>query len=154
MTPILNHLKDGPYGRSIEEQADDDHVFTNGNSNQLWAIDPDGTAHELQNTEGWRDFGIYGDGLLFYDSYGLKLVGTDGSTRRHDLNSGSILSMFASANGTIIVVTTDGVTAIHKPMMSMNMTCLMGLVAFDLLVLLTGSIWLLDHRLKSTKTNP
>jgi hypothetical protein len=124
-----------------------DRVYAADGYGLIWAVDPDGTAHKVQNSNGWTKFGLYDNGLLLFDNYGMRLIGNDGSTAwQYDMESGSILSLFTGANGVIIVVTTDAVTAIHKPTMSMTMTYLMGLVGFDLLVVLTGSIWLLDRR--------
>lgn len=125
-----------------------DHVFAYGNNNQIWAIGPDGTANEVKNNDGWNAFGVYQNGLLFMDTYGVKLVGGDGSTAwQYDMDS-AVLSVYEGENGTLIVVTLDAVTAIHKPAMSMTMTYMMGIVGIDILVVLTGSLWFLDIRSK------
>jgi hypothetical protein len=62
--------------------------------------------------------------------------------------------MHVASDGTIMVWATDGLTAFHKPMMSNNMMCIIGLVAFDLLVVLTSGIWIMDHRSPKQKKTP
>ncbi|HEY3419687.1 MAG TPA: hypothetical protein VGK23_03965 [Methanomassiliicoccales archaeon] len=121
-----------------------DTVFLSGND-KVWAVGPDGEAH-IADSSGWAVFGPYGGGLLLYDGIGIRQIGATGSTDwQFDLDSGTIRSLHLSSDGTIIVYANDGFTAIHKPSMSTNMIYMVGLVALDLLVVLTAGIWILDR---------
>jgi hypothetical protein len=118
----------------------------------VWAVDPEGRAHSA-NCSGWQVFGLYNGGLLLFSDHTMRMIGDDGSTAwQYDMDSGSITSIYPGASGTIIVVTNSAVTAIHRPTMSMNMIYLLGLIAFDLLVVLTAMIWLMRHRSNKSHT--
>lgn len=124
-------------------------VYVRDACNAVWAIDQDGRAYCANGSIGWSVYGTYGDGLLLYRPLGLELVGSLGSSEwQYDLNVNYINSIFVEADHTIVVVTSDAIIAIDKPTMTMTMTYLMGLVAFDLLFCLTAGIWILDRRLE------
>jgi hypothetical protein len=127
-------------------------TFTESDSSNLWTVQTDGRAYEANGTTGWQIVGAYGNGLLINDDIGIKLIDPHGSTEwQYNLDSWTISSVNIGGDGTIFVVSNDGVMAIHKPTMSMTMTYLMMLVGFDILVSLTGSIWLFDHRSKEKR---
>ena len=126
-------------------------LFVNGDTaflrdnDKMWSVDSSGQARSI-DISGWYIDGAYKDGMLLHDDIGFKLIGADGSTEwQYDLDSGVIQSMHV-ASGTIMVWATDGLTAFHKPAMSNSTMCIVGLVAFDLLVVLTSGIWIMDHR--------
>jgi hypothetical protein len=130
-----------------------DTTFLNEND-KMWIVGPDGQARSV-GTSGWIIYGAYEDGLLLYDDIGFKLIGADGSTEwQYDLDSGVIQSMHVASDGTIMVWANDGLTAFHKPTMSNNMMYIVGLVAFDLLVVLTAGIWIMDHRSPKGRKTP
>lgn len=122
-----------------------------------WTLEASNTtgAYQANGTSGWNVAGAYENGLLLYDDIGVKLIDDHASTQwQYDLDSWTISSVHIGTDGTIFVVSNDGVVAIHKPTMSMTMTYLMVLVGFDVLVVLTGSIWLLDRRSKEKRNGP
>ena len=135
-------------------------LFVNGDiaflsdNDKMWAVDPNGQARSI-DISGWFIYGACKDGMLLYDDFGFKLIGADGSTEwQYDLDSGVIRSMHVASDGTIMVWASDGLTAFHKPTMSNNMMCIVGLVAFDLLVVLTSGIWMIDHRSPKERKTP
>ena len=130
-----------------------DIAFVSEN-NKMWVVGPDGQARSV-GTSGRVIYGSYEDGVLLYDDIGFKLIGPDGSTEwQYDLDSGVIQSMHVASDGTIMVWANDGLTAIHKPTMSTNTMCPVGLVAFDLLVVLTAGLWIMDQRSPKERKTP
>jgi hypothetical protein len=125
--------------------VDSDRVFMDCDG-EVWAVDPEGRAYNASTSTGWQDFGLYDGGLLLFSDTEMKMIGEDDSTAWQYEMDGVILSIYSGGAGTIIVVTNDAVTAINKPTISTNLIYLLGLIAFDLLLVLTASIWLLDHR--------
>ena len=129
-----------------------DTAFLRDND-KMWSVDSSGQARSI-DISGWYIDGAYKDGMLLHDDIGFKLIGADGSTEwQYDLDSGVIQSMHV-ASGTILVWATDGLTAFHKPAMSNSTMCIVGLVAFDLLVVLTSGIWIMDHRSPKERKTP
>ncbi len=124
-----------------------DTLFVMDNSSFYWAVDSDGRAYRSNDSERGMALGIYEDGLLIWDGRWLELIDSRGSTEwqlnptQNDDWSTSFL-----VNDTIILVTSDGITAIYKPQISTTTMEMVGLVGVDLLIVLLGSLWLLDHR--------
>ena len=137
-------------------------VSVNGNTvfyedyyGQIWAIGPDGRAHEAIDSAGWLKFSSYGDGFLIYKTTGLKLIGSDGSTTwQFNLDGTSINHFYVGTGGTIYVMTSDAVTAIDKPKMPTTSMFMVGLVGIDLLFVLLGSMWLFENRPRLGKMVP
>ena len=90
-----------------------------------------------------------------YDDIGLKLIGPDGSTQwQYDLDGGVIRSVHVASDGTIMAWANDGLIAIHKPTMSTNMMYLVGMVTFDLLVILIAGVWIQGRRSPIERKTP
>jgi hypothetical protein len=130
-----------------------DTAFLSEN-NKMWAVGPDGHAQSVI-TSGWFVLGTYGDGILLRDDIGFRLIGPEGSKEwQYDLDTGVIQDVHVASDGTIMVWANDGLTAIHKPAMSSNMMYLVGLVTFDLLVILIAGIWIQDRRSPRERKTP
>jgi hypothetical protein len=104
--------------------VDSDRVFMDCDG-EVWAVDPEGRAYMANASTGWQDFGLYDGGLLLFSDTEMKMIGEDGSTAWQYEMDGVILSIYSGAVGTIIVVTNDAVTAIHKPTISTNLIYLL-----------------------------
>jgi hypothetical protein len=115
--------------------------------NFYWAVDSDGQAYRSNDTEMGMPLGIYGDGLLIWDEHGFELINSRGSTEwQFNLTQNNDRFSFFLVNDTIILATNNGITAIYKPQISTTMMEMVGLVGVDLLIVLLGSMWLLDQR--------
>ena len=90
--------------------------------------------------------GAYVDGLLLGDGKSIELIGSHVSPEwKYEL--GEAVNMCSiQGNDTIILMTNDTITAIYKPQLSSTVMEMIELVGGDLLVVLLGSMWLLDRR--------
>lgn len=123
-----------------------DTVFLMGDDRAVWAVAPDGLEYRSGDSDILWPLGVYGDGLLVAENNSIALIGIQGTTEwRYSFPADSINTDFIVGNDTIILVSNNAITALYKPQMSTTMTYVFILVGVDMLVVLLGSMWLLDH---------
>jgi hypothetical protein len=133
--------------------VNDGTAYVEDGIGRFWAVDPSGRAYLANDTDGWKAIGIYGNGMLLYDDFGLKLIDDHGSTEwQYDIEEGSIKSIYLGMGDGIFLVTDAGISVVHKPQVSTTTMYIITLISFDMLVLLTSAVWLIDHWLPRKNT--
>jgi hypothetical protein len=123
-----------------------DTVYLKGEGGVVLAVAPNGREYRSDDTDVLWPLGVYGDGLLVQENNSIALIDSGGTTEwRYSFRANSVNTDFIVGNDTIILVSNNGITALYKPGMSSTMTYVFILVGVDMLVVLLGSMWLLDQ---------
>ena len=142
------------HGRLSLACINDGIPYVVDDTGRYWAVQPDGRAYGTNRTAGWSEASDpYGNGLLLLNHAGVRLISDHGDvTWQYLLESGSASSVHVGTDGTILLITDDGITAFHKPQVTTTTVYLMGLMAIDLLVALVTMVWIIDHRFPEART--